>query len=138
MKKKTQTVWINRGPFPLFIAFCPSKKAWDETMERMNIQPRLPYPEADGRTSYFQEGDGTQSAIITIGDRLGKKTCPVSLTGLLLHEVVHVWQTCLDQMQEQGRPSRELEADSVQFLALQILDAFCETRQVLYKGWKPN
>lgn len=137
MKKTAQTVWINRGPYPVSIAFCPSEKAWNKTMKKMNIQSPNPYPKNDACVSYFQAHGGHVSAIITVSSRFGKKTCPVSLTGLIIHEVTHVWQKVLENMGE-TKASSEMEAYGMQFISLQVMDAFCETRHVLYKGWKPN
>lgn len=139
MKKKAKfhkTVWINKGMFPLFIAFCPNEKAWNTTMKAMDVVG-CPYPTADARVTYFRSGKGDESVIITVADRFGKETCPVSLSGLLIHEVTHVKQRILKVMREK-KVSSEMEAYLMQDLSVRVMDAFCETRHVLYKGWKPN
>lgn len=131
----SSTVWINRGMFPLKIGFCPDAKAWKRMLKQMQVE-FFPYPTSDGSTTHFTTGRGERTVVVTISPRFDKKTCPIGLTGLLVHEMTHVWQAILECMQE-TKASSEMEAYGMQHLTQQMFDAFCSTRHVMFKGWKP-
>jgi hypothetical protein len=118
-------VWIDPGIFPVDIAFCPSKKAWQSEMKRMGMQE--PYPDdSDARCTTFERPGHKVRCIVTLNERCDPKD-EIGKYALLVHECVHVWQTVRSTMRESD-PSREFEAYSVHYISQEIMTAYCATR----------
>ncbi|NUM72778.1 hypothetical protein HUU40_00310 [candidate division KSB1 bacterium] len=77
-----------------------------------------PYPTSDGRCSIFEK-DGKVSCIITF--RAIETHGKIETIGLVVHEVLHVWQEVLLNMGE-TKPSPEFESYSVMAITQNILE----------------
>lgn len=125
---KNKVAWCSNGYQPLYYGFCPSKKAWDREMKRLGIKDEYPHPDgAGGRMHDFEHSDGAHAVLITICEKQAKEADLVTLIGIMTHEATHVWQTMLDYMGEKD-PSPEFEAYSMQFIIMELLTAYDETR----------
>ncbi|KAB2692512.1 hypothetical protein [Brucella intermedia] len=116
--------WCDRGWQPVHFGFCPSKKAWKREMKRLNCKE--PYPDTDGRCTIFTN-EGKVVCIVTLRDGSENERSISEITGLLVHEATHVWQTIRDDIGEKD-PSPEFEAYSMQAIFQGLFTAFQETR----------
>lgn len=132
MAKKTDKVaWCDRGWMPIYFGFCPSEKAWKREMKHFGVD--LPYPDADGRTTWLRNGEGNECAIVTIGDQFQRDShCHNGVVCLLVHEGMHVWRGIREGIGE-DHPSAEFEAYAIQNISLQLIDAFCDSRFDLFR-----
>lgn len=127
MKVTTDKVkWLDGGFLPIYFCFCPSEKAWDREMKRLKIKDE-PYPTTNGRcTTFFNlEGDVHDCIFVTIDSGIAKKFSRVQIEGVIIHEAVHVYQEALKSMGEE-KPGIEMEAYSIQGIAMQLLNAYEE------------
>ncbi|WGJ07500.1 hypothetical protein [Brucella intermedia] len=124
MSNKDRVIWCDRGWQPVYFGFCPSKKAWKREMKRLDCKE--PYPDTDGRCTTFTN-DGKVVVLVTIRDGSENERSITEITGLLVHEATHVWQTIRNDIGEQD-PSPEFEAYSMQAIFRGLLTAFQETR----------
>jgi len=126
--KKDRVVWCDNGWFPYHYAFCPNQKAWDREMEKLDVQPRPPYPTVDGRCTYLEynhKTDGRKAcAIVTMSDAPRSARSKIAL---LAHEATHIWQKLCEDIGE-TEPSDEFEAYSVQAILGSLMQAFEMTR----------
>lgn len=124
MSDKDRVIWCDRGWQPVYFGFCPSKRAWKREMKRLDCKE--PYPDTDGRCTTFTN-DGKVVVIVTNRDGSENERSITEITGLLVHEATHVWQTIRNDIGEQD-PSPEFEAYSMQAIFQGLLSAFQETR----------
>ena len=71
---------------------------------------------------FFENAAGRHSAVVTL-----KVTSQsgVQIAALLCHEAVHIWQQARDIMGEKS-PSSEFEAYSIQRIAQDLMEQYCE------------
>ncbi|RRY22030.1 hypothetical protein EGJ57_04475 [Brucella anthropi] len=124
MSDTDRVIWCDRGWQPVHFGFCPSKKAWKREMKRLNCKE--PYPDTDGRCTTFTN-EGKVVCIVTLRDGSENERSISEITGLLVHEATHVWQTIRDDIGEKD-PSPEFEAYSMQAIFQGLFTAFQETR----------
>ncbi|KAB2701322.1 MULTISPECIES: hypothetical protein [Brucella] len=93
-------------------------------MKRLNCKE--PYPDTDGRCTTFTN-EGKVVCIVTLRDGSENERSISEITGLLVHEATHVWQTIRDDIGEKD-PSPEFEAYSMQAIFQGLFTAFQETR----------
>ncbi|WP_146097128.1 hypothetical protein [Brucella oryzae] len=93
-------------------------------MKRLNCKE--PYPYTDGRCTTFTN-EGKVVCIVTLRDGSENERSISEITGLLVHEATHVWQTIRDDIGEKD-PSPEFEAYSMQAIFQGLFTAFQETR----------
>ncbi len=124
MSNTDRVIWCDRGWQPVHFGFCPSKKAWKREMKRLNCKE--PYPDTDGRCTTFTN-EGKVVCIVTLRDGSENERSISEITGLLVHEATHVWQTIRDDIGEKD-PSPEFEAYSMQAIFQGLFTAFQETR----------
>jgi hypothetical protein len=135
MTNNTDTVWCDRGWFPLYYGFCPSEKAWKKEMKKMGTESAPSYPDGDATCSWFEAPDsGKMSCLVTLQEKFDTYD-PSTVFGLLVHEATHVWQILLEHIGE-DKPSREFEAYSVQNITQNLFDAYCQTRNRTFKSVK--
>ncbi len=126
MSDTDRVIWCDRGWQPVHFGFCPSKKAWKREMKRMNCNE--PYPKSDGRCTTFTN-EGKVVVIVTVRDGSEHERSISEITGLLVHEATHVWQTIREDIGEKD-PSPEFEAYSMQAIFHGLFTAFQETRGI--------
>lgn len=124
---KDEVQWLNRGWQPVFIGFCPSKKAWARAIAKMRIKNCPPYPKTNGSCTRFIDAEGKTIVLVTI--RKDKDRDPVELMGLIVHEATHAWQFVREAIGETN-PGHELEAYALQNITIDLLSAYSETRGV--------
>lgn len=124
MSDTDRVIWCDRGWQPVHFGFCPSKKAWKREMKRLNCKE--PYPDTDGRCTTFTN-EGKVVCIVTLRDGSENERSISEITGLLVHEATHVWQTIREDIGEKD-PSPEFEAYSMQAIFQGLFTAFQETR----------
>ena len=129
-EKINRIAWCDRGWFPTYFGFCPSKKAWDREMKRLGIVD-CPYPTSDARCTSFEnatykDGGKKTLALVTVGEHIDGKNS-MGILGILVHECVHVWQTVRQDIGEES-PSKEFEAYAMQNIVMSIFAAYAETR----------
>lgn len=128
---RDRVTWLNRGWLPVSIGFCPSKKAWDYELKRMDVSAAgSPYPTADGGCNSFKDGDNKLAVLITIGDHIDKKSDKFGIVGLIAHECMHAWRRIRDDIGEK-KPSFEFEAYALQYLVQTCCYIYSETRRKL-------
>jgi hypothetical protein len=125
MSTKAKTVWISRGPYPVYIGFCPSESAWRDAMKKMGVENES-YPCSDAKCTVF-ESKGRTSVIITVNREkvISEKIDEFSVMGLLCHEAVHVAQLIFEAIGE-GQPGSECEAYLVQYIFQELVDAYAK------------
>ena len=123
---KDSVLWCDRGWFPLQYGFCPNEKAWDKLLKVRNITlTGNEYASGTAaRTTSFISSEHTFS-IVTVGE--DETNTPLETVGLLIHEASHVLDAVIDAMNDKA-PSEEFRAYSIQAIALNLVDAYEETR----------
>lgn len=117
-----KVVWLNKGWYPTYYAFCPSEKAWHRELKRLGSPPE-PYPKEDGRCTVFESKKGI-CVIVTVREHDVSDT---QVVGLLVHEAMHIWQEIKKDIGEKEAGS-EQEAYALQSIALQLIAAYGDTR----------
>lgn len=122
-----KTIWINRGWQPVYLGFCPSEKAWNDTLKEYKIKEE-PYPTSHGRCTYLVNNiSGDEVILLTINPK--DTTSPLEIVGLIIHESVHAFDFICESIGEE-KPSTELKAYSVQAIAQEMINAYNKC----YKG----
>lgn len=127
--RTNKVIYIDHKPWPIFIGWCPTKRAWNKEMKRLGIKNE-PYPETDARCSFFDTEDKTHIVLVTLNEKHDTHEDLVAIHGLLIHEVIHIWQAIVEDIGEKDpHASQELEAYSIQALFQQIAWAYNKTRK---------
>ena len=128
---KSDVMWLDRMWYPVYFGFCPNEEAWKKEVKRLNLTlHEAPYPtKKDACCSTFTLW-GEASCIITVGKSMDVKNL-THVFSLLSHECVHIWQEICEQMGEK-HPSEEFEAYTVQYLSLEICNAYMRSGR--YEG----
>lgn len=121
-----RAIWIDRGWQPVAIGFCPSEKAWNREVKRLN--GTQPWPEGASVGGYTMIGvndvSGQATILVAIGRGAERDAHEVIMT--LVHEAVHVWQFLCSHIGERA-PGIEMEAYGVEQIARGLIDAYCKT-----------
>lgn len=128
--RKNRAVWIYLGYFgsSFYVGFVPNKIAWQYETKRLGVSEA--YPAHPGCCTTLRQ-DNKLTALITIGEDQDTSN-GVSLTSLILHECVHVFQRLCDHIGE-TKPSKEFEAYMIQHLYGDIAHAYARTRRDPFK-----
>lgn len=123
MKK---TKWINRWIIqsPFCIGLCVSEESFIKELRRLKV-PQKNWPEfvpknKDGRVHLFQNNKAL-CAILCI--RENNKATRNEITGLIVHESVHIWQEIRDAKNEY-HPSAEYEAEAIQNISQRLIEEY--------------
>lgn len=114
MTDKAHINYFNMGPWPVYVGFTTSEKAFKREMKRLKVDG-VPFIMNDhsNASAHYLTHEGDLTVIITmqpVGDR------PVEqVAGLIAHEAVHVAQELWDNIGERN-PGREAEAYLVQMI----------------------
>lgn len=123
--------WLDAGCFRgvFFMAFVPNEKAWNKEMKK--LKENEPYPTAAGHTHFFPK---TQwhgpCCLVTLRDELEKTHTPLEISGVMVHECVHVFQFLKNVIGEDD-PGMEMEAYTIQYIYTNMMNAFEEMRRPL-------
>lgn len=119
--------WIDRGWQPVFLGFCPSKKAWDAAMKEFKIEEPPEYPVSSGCTQYVCNDKTGEAAILVVLNGDDKQPL-LNIIGLMVHEATHVFDFICEFINE-DEPSREFKAYSIQMITMELLEAWRRTRR---------
>lgn len=122
--------YFNMGPWPIYVGFTTSRKAFRKEMKRLNVVPAPDFIANDhshATAHYFTAPNGGLTCIITM-EKPGKR--PIEqIAGLIAHEAVHVAQQLWENIGE-AKPGDEAEAYLVQMITQCCLQtAFATGRQ---------
>lgn len=124
---RNRVVWIDRGWQPVAIGLCPSQKAWDREIKRLNGDQ--PWPDGANHGGHTLLGvnnvTGTARILVAIGNGAERDALEVILT--LVHEAVHVWQFLCKHIGETD-PGIEMEAYGIEEITRGLIDAYCRTQ----------
>lgn len=123
--RKNKVIWLEKGWQPVYIGFCPSRKAWNREIQK-KFKTSEPYPIQNGRCTFFTHADGKSSVVVTIDSKIAEHYNGVEIMALLAHEAVHVFKFICDSIGEDN-PSSEFEAYSIQSILLQLCSAYEKT-----------
>lgn len=135
--KKSKVIWLDRGFFASYYGFCPDETAWLAEIKRLGVSSKdAPYPDSDARTTIFWKDTekGVKSKltlIVTVSHAIDKLDDPIGVCGLFVHEAMHVWRHIREDMGE-DMPSHEFEAYAIQFIFMQLMLAYSNSRK--WKG----
>ncbi len=122
---KGSVTYFNMGPYPMYLGFTSSPKAFAEEMKRLNITDiRFLASDHANATTHFLEQDGTLCIIITLQKH--KDRTPEQIASLISHEAMHVVQKMWHQYGEK-QPGREAEAYLIQYIVQSCLQIACKT-----------
>lgn len=119
--RKNKIIWLEKGWQPVYVGFCPSRKAWNKLLKK--LKQSEPYPTSNARCTFFRHADGKSSVVVTIDSKTAKRYNGVEIMALLAHEAVHVFQFICESIGESD-PSPEFEAYSIQSILLQLCSAY--------------
>lgn len=122
--------WIERGWQACYIGYCPNKKAWKKQMKKMGFKER--YPTHPAAVRIFDKDH--KRIIILCFPSFDIKSNVVHELGLLVHEVTHVYDGVLEQMQE-NNPGWEIRAYSMQSIFQEFLEVIEKHHSVVLK-WR--
>ena len=116
--------WLDRpNSFPsLHMMLCKSQSDFDKAMRYLK-HPTMPWlPEGSNACTHHLEHtpSGDEIAVVCIDLSSKPKNMDIEVIGLLLHEALHIWQLNKLFINEK-EPSREFEAYTAQFIAMQLI-----------------
>lgn len=118
--KRKSPQWGERLPYMPYFAYIRDPAMWALALKRMKSPP-VPYPDNKpgcARMTSFTSDDAPPVCLVTMNahdmDDL------VSVTGVILHETVHVFQKMCGYIEEYN-PSSEFEAYSIQHIYTELI-----------------
>lgn len=119
--------WLDRGfVYGPYYTLCLTTKDFHAACAHLKLAPKLipsmmKSSTSGATTSFFNDEEGKQCAIVTLGD--WKDKTGIQIAGMLCHEAVHIFQAWCDRVGEVS-PSDEFEAWSIQWLSQQLMWEF--------------
>lgn len=127
-KKKIKNEWLDRNVFilPLYYTLCLTKKQFRDSLKHFKIRGPKSYSfqadsGSDATCHFFKNKLGKEAAIVCL--TVGENNTGVEISGLLLHEAIHIWQTCMKMIGER-KPSSEFEAYGIQCIAQSLMQEY--------------
>lgn len=118
-----KTKWLNRriaaaGPY---LCLCLSSAEFDAAIKHLGVKfsGRWITDGADATTHHMTCKSGSAS-VVCIDAESAATRGPIEVSGLLVHEAVHVWQEYCEGIGER-EPGREQEAYAVQSIAQELM-----------------
>lgn len=122
MSNKSKPVWLDRRvarPAP-YLMLCLNSTELGKVSRKL-LGAKLIFPLYGAVCHTFSRPDTSDiCAIISLSKQAQKKCTSLEITGLLIHEAVHVWQAYLEDMGEIS-PGAEQEAYAIQAIAQELL-----------------
>lgn len=121
---KDRIVWCLQGFYPIRYGYCPNKKAWEAYLLGIKeFEGVTPYPTGgSGRMTAFFSEEWGHEFIVTLNPKLQGD----DLLGFIIHEAVHVWQYFVKTLRINPETDREVEAYSIQAIAIELVKAHRE------------
>lgn len=109
-----------------FYALCTSESDFKAELKRLNVHYQLDYlSKGAAATTHIIECDKGTICLVCLPK--GSKYPRNSVSALLVHEAVHVWQSVRDEMGEK-EPSSEFEAYAIQKISQRLMNAYWKCR----------
>ena len=131
MKNKLE--WLDRSLLAApYYCLCLNEKQFKKVLKKLNL-PRNEWPlfvvneQSNATCHYFKKADGSLCCVVCL--RGYEKRELYSISGLLTHEAVHIWQEYKEFIGERN-PSREFEAYSIQWIAQSLFDSYLKQANV--------
>lgn len=120
MRKLKRAKFINPGPFPVYIGYVNTEKAWKRLMKYMNIKG---YPEfaSCGNCTSFESSSGGLTLVISCNHKAFKKKRDIY--SVLAHEAKHAHDAIMDHIKEFKRDG-ECSAYTIDWLVREGAKAF--------------
>lgn len=122
MKKLKKVKFISNGPYPAFIGYCNSKKAWNHLMKHLNIKNSADFAEC-GRCDQLESSSGGLTIIISINPKAFKHNKKRDIYSMLSHEAKHAHDALMDHIKEFKRDG-EMSAYTIDWLVREGAKAF--------------
>lgn len=136
--KTNKVIWLDRYQAPFFWGYCPSRKAWDVLARDFKIDMGWPLDDGDefmaaNVTHFRRPADRKMCCVVTVSpDLMQGRVTRIEFHGVLVHEVMHVYQSMLESMREKN-PSIEFEAYTVQSMYMELAWVIEQCHSVRYK-----
>lgn len=116
-------IWLDPGPWPIYLGFCPSRKAWANEKRKKKISGNWPdFHKRGGICIQLEDKDGSTMVIVAIN---GAFDDPAEGILTLVHEAVHVWQYVCEAIGERS-PGIETEAYTIEHFSRLLMNAYTE------------
>jgi hypothetical protein len=122
-----RVVWLDRGWQPVAVGLCPSEKAWDREIARLNGTQPWPDNANHGGHTLLGVNDVTGQATILVAIGQGAERDAMEVILTLVHEAVHVWQFICNHIGEKA-PGIEMEAYAIEEITRGLIEAYSATQ----------
>lgn len=122
MRKLDKVKFIDSGPFPVFIGFCNTEKAWKRLMKHMDIKDYTEFPSCGNCTS-FESSSGGLTLVISCNHKAFKHEPKRTAYSMLAHEAKHAHDAIMDHIKEFKRDG-ECSAYTIDWLVREGAKAF--------------
>lgn len=121
--------WLNMGPWPVYLGFTTSRKAFKAEMKRLGVKEHRPFVGKNGEAAtHVMVLNGATIIIVTV-KKPTKKGLPWECkAGLIAHEATHVVQYIREKVH--GSTGETLGDETEAYLVQYIVEDFL---QVMYK-----
>lgn len=131
-KKKRDSMWLDRCAVELAYCYrlCVTEKDFQAEMKRLKL-PKKDWPKfiktshASATIHFFESSDGNLCAICCLHKDAAKTKTPAQIYGLLVHEAMHLWRACKENIGETD-PSLEFEAYAMQRISQNLIHSWME------------
>jgi hypothetical protein len=118
--------WLPRhiSPPAPYLCLCLSEDEYLAAFKHMDVKPRdewIKTPQADA-TTHFLKNKRNELVVIVCLSGYENRT-PIEMVGLIIHEVVHIWQEWCAYYGE-THPASEQEAYAIQNLSQTLMEEF--------------
>lgn len=121
MSKKSNPVWLDRRiakPAP-YLILCLSEKEFTKVIGKLTKQVLL-FPTSGALCTTLTRPDSNELCAIVSLSKQAQGRSAVEISGLLVHEAVHVWQAYAEDIREDS-PAIEQEAYAIQSISQELL-----------------
>jgi len=118
---KKKPVWLDRRiakPAP-YLILCLSKKELNGITRKL-LRTTTSFPSSGAVCNTFSKLDTGELCAVVCVSKSAQQCSSLEITGLLIHEAVHVWQAYAEDMGEQF-PAAEQEAYAIQAISQELL-----------------
>lgn len=132
---KPNVEWLSRTLLvaPYCFALCLTEEQFDSELRRLKI-PANKRPDfqvhanSDAAVFFFHQSNSNGLCALVCMSK-PKRGKPIEVVhGLLVHEAVHIWQACRDELSEKN-PSSEMEAYAIQHIAQELMASYRKQTQ---------
>lgn len=118
--------YINMGPWPVFVGYCTSRKAFKQEMRRLGVKSVPQFITGNMTTHIFDGPTGALCCIIACPP-MSKHVSWEAYAALVAHEALHVAQEMRLQLNKGQCLGAEAEAYIVQYITQSILQDVYKT-----------